>query len=422
MGGLARRRGVTARACTCSPSVFVSFGEQRRKVGELRKGWRKSDLEPFEQRLAEAREGLRSGRPLAPAKVPTLVEFAEGWFDELYAAAEGGRISKLTHNSYESIWHNHLREAFGTCPLPAIDGAMIRRYVAAKLADGLAPVTVNGTLTPLSAMLTDAVAEGLIAANPARQPRRARHRGSGRKALYADAKRETPKHLEPDEALAVLAVTAPGQPREMVLATLTTGFRRGELLGLRWEDIRWGDRRIDLRGQLQDREFVGCKCGSEREVVLFSGLAGELGRRRRAEGYVFVAPDGRPWPNGAPERTFLRAAYERAGLRRPRQMWHALRHTYASVLAAGGVRRDVIEQLMGHAAKGTTSLYTHLFRDAFDGVEEALAAVFAGVSLEDGVPGCVPGASLDAELRTDHNGRPRSTGGGERPANGAKAQ
>lgn len=31
---------------------------------------------------------------------------------------------------------------------------------------------------------------------------------------------------------------------------------------------------------------------------------------------------------------------------------------------------------MGHAAKGTTSIYTHLFRNAFDGVEEALDAVF----------------------------------------------
>jgi integrase len=162
----------------------------------------------------------------------------------------------------------------------------------------------------------------------------------------------------------------------MVLAALTTGFRRGELLGLRWEDIRWADRRIDLRGQLQGREYVGCKNGSEREVVLWSGLAAALGRRREAEGYVFLNPHGRPWANEGPARAFLDAAYEAAGLRRSGQMWHVLRHTYASVLAAGGVRRDVVEQLMGHAQKGTTSIYTHLFRDAFDGVEEALDAAF----------------------------------------------
>jgi hypothetical protein len=60
------------------------------------------------------------------------------------------------------------------------------------------------------------------------------------------------------------------------------------------------------------------------------------------------------------------------------------------VLAASGIRRDVIEQLMGHAPRGITSIYTHLFHDAFDGVEEALDAAFGvnerstGVSVTTG--------------------------------------
>jgi predicted RNase H-like HicB family nuclease len=169
----------------------------------------------------------------------------------------------------------------------------------------------------------------------------------------------------------------------MVLAAFTTGCRRGELIGLRWENIRWADRRIELRGRLQGREYVGCKYGSEREVVRYSRLAQLLGRRRQAEGYVFLDPHGMPWTREGPARTFLEEAYVTAGLRRPQQMWHALRHTYASVLAAGGVRREVVEQLMGHARTGTTSIYTHLFKNAFDGVEEALDGVFAGVALTE---------------------------------------
>jgi len=123
-------------------------------------------------------------------------------------------------------------------------------------------------------------------------------------------------------------------------------------------------------------KVADCKYNSEREVVLYSRLAAELGKRRQAEGHVFLDPRGHPWANQGPERAFLRDAYEAAGLRRPGQMWHVLRHTYASVLAGAGIRRDVVERLMGHAGKGTTSLYTHLFRDAFDGVEEALDAAF----------------------------------------------
>jgi hypothetical protein len=71
--------------------------------------------------------------------------------------------------------------------------------------------------------------------------------------------------------------------------------------------------------------------------------------------------------------------------------------TYASILASGGVRRDVVERLMGHAAKGTTSLYTHLFRDAFERVEEALNAVF-GVSE----------ASTDSRVPTETDGTLRA--------------
>jgi integrase len=343
------------------------------------------------------RAAREAGGTFKPTKAIRTDEYGDAWLDELYVAAEAGHISKLTFNAYEGSWTNHLRPFFGSMLLGAVDGATIRRYAAQQQAAGLAPLSVNHTLTPLSAMLTDAVAEGLIASNPVRQPRRARHGGSRRKAAYLDAQRPAPKFLEPDEARALL-VAGPEPYRDMVLADLTTGCRRGELLGLRWEDIRWADRRIDLTGQLQGRERVGCKNESEREVVLFSRLAAALGKRRQAEGYVFLDPRGRPWTNQGPERAFLRDTYEAAGLRRPGQMWHVLRHTYASVLAGAGIRREVVERLMGHAGKGTTSLYTHLFRDALDGVEDALDAAFG-----------VNRASTEVSVTTEHHGAPPAT-------------
>jgi integrase len=364
------------RTCRCAPTVYVLLEGQWVKVGYLERGWRKSDLGPFEDRLGDMRRRLAAGEPWQPRKLTRLAEYAEGWFDELALAAQAGRISKLTYNTYIGSWENHLAPAFGSLPLAAIDAGAIRSYVNAKVAEGLAPVTVNSTLTPLSAMLTDAVTDGLIAANPARQPRRARHGSSRRGQLFADARREAPKFLEPVEARALLEAT-PAAHRPMVLAALTTGARRGELLGLRWEWVDFAKRRVWIGGQLQQREQVGCKYASEREVPLYSGLAAALGPRRQAEGFVFVAPDGGPWPNQGPEREFMRDGYDTAGLRRPGKMWHLLRHTYASVLAAGGIRRDVVEELMGHKRQGTTALYSHLFKDAYDGVEEALDAAFA---------------------------------------------
>jgi site-specific recombinase XerD len=75
-------------------------------------------------------------------------------------------------------------------------------------------------------------------------------------------------------------------------------------------------------------------------IAVIPGLAVQLGRRRQAEGYAFLDERGRPWTNEGPARAFLEEAYQSAGLRRPGQMWHVLRHSFASVLApvASGAR------------------------------------------------------------------------------------
>jgi integrase len=257
-----------------------------------------------------------------------------------------------------------------------------------KLKAGLSESTVKNSLVPLCGILTDAVSEGHIPTNPLRSPKRARHRGGGRnEVLDLQVKRKAPKHLEISEALRLLD-GVPDQHRDMILLALTTGFRRNEILGLQWEWIDFGTMRIDLGGQLywrrvegtrRDREatIARCKYDSEREVPLYSGLAELLGRRRQATGYVFLDPErGSPWRESRPADLFLRPAYEASGLRRHGQMWHTLRHTYASVLAAGGVKRHEVEQLMGHKTVGTTGLYTHLFREAYADVERALDAVY----------------------------------------------
>jgi site-specific recombinase XerD len=134
-----------------------------------------------------------------------------------------------------------------------------------------------------------------------------------------------------------------------------------------------------LTGNGREREPVlrPCKYDSEREVPLWSGLASVLASRQASSGWVFTDPStGQPWEYSRPANVFLRQAYEDAGLRRPGVMWHALRHTYASVLAAGGVRRHELEKLMGHASQGTTGIYTHLFRESYETVHAALDAVY----------------------------------------------
>jgi site-specific recombinase XerD len=102
-----------------------------------------------------------------------------------------------------------------------------------------------------------------------------------------------------------------------------------------------------------------------------------LARRQRSEGWVFTDPrTGDVWREEASAVHVLRPAMTAVGLYRPGHLWHVLRHTYASVLAASGVKRHELEQLMGHATPGTIGIYTHLFRESYESVHEALDRVY----------------------------------------------
>jgi integrase len=330
------------------------------------------------------REQLMAGRAPRPKKVVTLNDYAVGWFAQLHAAVKLGQVSPLTYNQYEGEWRRWLAPRFGRLPLGAIDVASANAYIAHRLDGGAAESTAKNSLTCLSGMLTDAAAEGLIAANPLRSPRRGRH-GGRRIGVDLTVRRTPPKHLELDEALALLAVL-PDEHLGLPLAAMTHGLRRNEVLGLHWEWLDWGARTLDLRGQLQwlrgrprtNWEIRDCKFKSNRLLPLYSGFGSLLGRRREAQGLVFPAPgaSGLPWNESMPATTFLEGAYEDAGIRRPGVLWHALRHTYASLLGAGGIKQHEIELLMGHKVAGTTGLYLHVMRETFDKVDVILDQAF----------------------------------------------
>lgn len=112
-------------------------------------------------------------------------------------------------------------------------------------------------------------------------------------------------------------------------------------------------------------------------MPLWSGLADLLSRRQATEGWIFEDPmTATVWHEERASRQVLLPAMKAAGVYQPGHLWHVLRHTYASVLAAGGVRRHELEQLMGHVTPGTTGIYTHLFRESYETVHEALERVY----------------------------------------------
>lgn len=139
----------------------------------------------------------------------------------------------------------------------------------------------------------------------------------------------------------------------IVLCALETGMRRGEILGLRWEDVDL-ERRILYVGET--------KTGIPRHVPISSRLA-EVLRYRAGNGlgeYVFagapgIGKRGRPFHD---VRTAFENACRRAGIAGFR--FHDLRHTAASHMVMAGVPIKVVGEILGHATVSMTERYSHL--------------------------------------------------------------
>lgn len=135
----------------------------------------------------------------------------------------------------------------------------------------------------------------------------------------------------------------------IVVVALSTGARRGEILGLRWPDVDM------LRGTLT---FQVTKNGERRSVPLVNFAADRMREhakvRRLDTDLVFPGSNGRPLEIGK----MFGEALARAGIEDFH--FHDLRHTAASALAMNGATLAEIAEVLGHKTLQMVKRYAHL--------------------------------------------------------------
>lgn len=152
------------------------------------------------------------------------------------------------------------------------------------------------------------------------------------------------------------------QDAELIRVAAYAGLRLGELLALRWHDVDFAGQALTISRAISGHEMSSTKSGKVRRVPLAGQAAAALERLSRRIDFtgpnelVFCNVLGRRLDGSALRRRFKRAR-DAAGLRALR--FHDLRHTYGSLLAAGGVDLVTIQAAMGHSAITTTSRYLH---------------------------------------------------------------
>ena len=221
--------------------------------------------------------------------------------------------------------------ALGDVVLDQIGAPTLLDLAADLRAAGLAPASVNGHLAVVSSVLHDAHERGVIATAPPRIPHQ----------------RVDVLHLELDdvERAAVLdafdrAPAWAARLRPVYVLAVETGIRRGDLLRLRWDNVK--DERIT---------FTTSKTGAPVSVPISDAAAAAL-QELEGQDPDLVAP--------VSITTLSRAwslVKQTAGIRR-RCRWHdATRHTFASSLASKNVSLLLIQRALGHRTPAMTIRY-----------------------------------------------------------------
>lgn len=275
-------------------------------------------------------------------------------------------LKEYTQKTYEQRIYKQIIPKFGHYPLNKITTGTLERFYAELKTDGrlvrreqngngLSDSVIRSIHAHCRAALQKAVDEGLISKDPAI-------------GCKLPPKRSTEiKILSPEEMQKLLYQAQIEGFYEMFLLDLSTGLRRGELLGLKWDDIDFDEGTLSVKRQVR---FENGKLiisspktkASERTIVLPPPIVEMLKeyRTRPNSMWLFPSPvkneDVPRDPTACRKR--LSQILERAGCKHV--PFHALRHTFASRAFHYGMDVKTLACTIGHESVETTlNVYAH---------------------------------------------------------------
>ena len=362
--------------CDCVASV-EAWAYDRRTQKKIRKtftgigaltaakGWR-----------ADATGAVRRGTMRAPTKT-TFREAAEAWLEGAKEGAirlrNGDPFKPSTLHGYEQVLNSRVLPKLGAAKLSEIARADLQDFAGRMLAEGKDPSTIRNALMPVRAIFRRALSRGEIAVNPT----------AGLELPASRGRRD--RVVDPPEAARLLA-ELPESDRALWATAIFAGLRRGELLGLRWDDIDLAAGVIRVERAFDPRSGLTVAPKSragKRRVPIAAVLRDYLDEHKLQsewdEGLAFGRTADRPF-NHSSVLLRARSAWLDAAVVRAREAGasdaelkqvardfepaltlHEARHSYASMLIASGEDPKRISTYLGHSSIAITfDRYGHL--------------------------------------------------------------
>ena len=349
----------------------------------------------------------------------TLWEWLSRWLND-YAKP---RLRVKSFDKYESCLRLYVKPTLGEVAMVKLKAADIRRLVQRLLTEerevvrqqvgkgenkfsetkkrkrnrkpkeiikrkGLSSLTVRNTRRYLIMALDQAVKEGMLIRNVARDV-------DPPKLVRTEIR---PLTKEETAALIEAAKKFGEMPYMAILLALSTGVRLGELFGLKWDcvDLEKGViyiKRSIITSHGSKNEFQEPKTAkSRRQIPLPAEVAKELRKYKKWQEWqinflgdkyednvlVLASMWGRVVETSNFSSKTFKGMLEKAGI--PKTVkFHDLRHTHATLLLQEGVNPKVVQERLGHSTISMTlDTYSHVLPDMQDTAVKALEKVFAG--------------------------------------------
>ena len=346
------------RTVFCAIAYDKTTGRKRSKTFET--------ITAAKQWRADAITALRAGT-MTTDRGPTLNDAVDVWLDALRAGhvrnRSGDPYKPSAIRGYEHCLRKRVLPVLGAYRLREIRPQDVQAFVDGLVKASIAPATIDAALTPLRALYRRAAARGDVTINPTLRIEKPAVRCKVRIVASPVEAADRLDALEPED-------------RPLWATAFYAGLRRGELIGLLWDDVDLATGVIHVRrgwdaveGEIAPKSRQG-----RRDVPIPAVLRDHLLEHRMngtGEGRVFAS-----------DRQ-VRSQAERAGKRwqdrgLDRLTPHDARHTYASLMIAAGVNAKALSTYMGHANIAITlDLYGHLMPGSQSEAADLLDAYLA---------------------------------------------
>lgn len=317
----------------------------------------------------------------------TLGEWLDKWLDEYMIFT----IRESTLDSYRAMVKNQVKPFIGGKQIASLTTADMQKFYNKMKKEGrvrehpihgktLADSMVRGVHMMLHEALDTAVKERLIAKNPTNGT-------TVPKCNYPE------KQILCDNQLETFLEAIKGHEYwcDFFYVEVMTGLRRGEICGLKWQDINFEENKLQVKRSVSVKKGGGVSTGETktetgvRSILMPPSVADVLQNRKQRAITEWVFPNFmHPEQPISPATAYrkLKIILKHAGL--PLIRFHDLRHTFATHATHGGVDPKTLAGILGHTnASFTLDTYTHVTSDMQKAASNIVGNIMQNIMIKE---------------------------------------